>query len=96
MGAFEDALAALADRFRERCGRENLELQALVAAGRLYAPETRRLLHGLAGAGGSFGFDEVSAAARKVELAVDEKAVHPADLTALFTALAVCRQTPQG
>ena len=94
MGAFEDALAALAERFRERCGRESLELQALIAEGRLYDPQTRRLLHGLAGTGGSFGFDEISTISRKVELAVDEKAVDPADLDDLFTALAVCKQTP--
>jgi len=94
MGAFEDALAALAERFRERCGRESLELQALIAEGRLYDPQTRRLLHGLAGTGGSFGFDEISAISRKVELAVDEKAVDPTDLDDLFKALAVCKQTP--
>jgi len=94
MGAFEDALAALAERFRERCGRESLELQALIAEGRLYDPQTRRLLHGLAGTGGSFGFDEISTISRKVELAVDEKAVDPTDLDDLFTALAVCKQTP--
>lgn len=95
MGAFEDALAALAERFRERCGRERLELQALIAQGRLYDPQTRRLLHGLAGTGGSFGFDEISAVARKVEHAVDAHAVDPADLAELFTALAACKQTPQ-
>lgn len=94
MGAFEDALAVLADRFRERCRRESLELQALIADARLYDPQTRRLLHGLAGTGGSFGFDEISDIARKVERAVDEKAVDPTDLSKLFTALVVCQQTP--
>ncbi|MHB8283709.1 MAG: Hpt domain-containing protein [Caulobacteraceae bacterium] len=94
MGAFEDAMAALAERFRERAARESLELQALIDAGRLYDPETRRLLHGLAGTGGSFGFDEISAISRKVELAVDEHAVDPADLPVLFAALHACKQTP--
>jgi HPt (histidine-containing phosphotransfer) domain-containing protein len=93
MDAFEAAMAALADRFRERCARESVELQALIDGGELYSSEARRLLHGLAGTGGSFGFDEISTMSRKVELALEDHAVEPADLTHLFAALAACEQT---
>lgn len=92
MDTFETAMAALAERFRERCTRERAELQALIAVGELYAPKVRHLLHGLAGTGGSFGFDEVSAASRKVEMALEDRSVQTADLTRLYAALAACER----
>jgi HPt (histidine-containing phosphotransfer) domain-containing protein len=92
MDAFEIAMAALADRFRDRCSLESAELRALIEAGELYTPKVRHLLHGLAGTGGSFGFDEVSAASRKVELALEEHSVQAADLNDLFAALAACQR----
>jgi HPt (histidine-containing phosphotransfer) domain-containing protein len=93
MDAFDAAMAALAERFRERCTLEIVELRALIDAGELYTPKVRHLLHGLAGTGGSFGFDEVSATSRKLELALENRSVTPADLDGLFSALATCTRT---
>jgi hypothetical protein len=90
MDAFEIAMAALADLFRARCLQESEELRTLIAGGELYGAKVRHLLHGLAGTGGSFGFDEVSTISRKVMLALEDGGVEAADLERLFAALAEC------
>lgn len=62
-----DVFEALREKFRERCARE----LARLSEPDLAVEELRVLAHGLAGAGGTFGFPEVSAAAADLEEALD-------------------------
>jgi len=59
-------MQALRDRFVERCRGDLVRLKVL-AAGDLSADELGALAHSLAGAGGVFGFPEVSAAAGRLD-----------------------------
>ncbi|MDK9702233.1 MAG: diguanylate cyclase [Sulfuritalea sp.] len=91
--ALEAALAALRQRFIDELPtRLDGMHQALAAMGaaahdgpaRLAA---RRAAHSLAGAGGTFGFPALGAAARSLELFLDAEAGTPAELATLFAAL---------
>lgn len=72
MTGFDDRMARLRERFLARAGEDRLALLEASAAGD--AAAVRRVVHGLAGAGGTFGFPEVSEAAQRVEDALDEGA----------------------
>jgi HPt (histidine-containing phosphotransfer) domain-containing protein len=56
-----DPLAPLRERFRARSAEDLVRLQALLEAAD--ARELRRLVHGIAGAAGTFGFPALSKAA---------------------------------
>ena len=58
-----DPYAALQLRFLDRCRQEQADLSGLLAADDLANPEARRIIHGLAGAAGTFGHMDLSAAA---------------------------------
>lgn len=62
-----DPLAPLRARFRARAAEDLMQLRVL-AAGDLSSPALQTLAHGLAGAAGTFGYAQLSAAA----LAVDD------------------------
>ena len=64
----KDAFAALRDRFLERCEEDRRSLEAVRAdlAGRSHI-DILRLIHRLAGAGGTFGFPALSRLAREAE-----------------------------
>lgn len=63
------ALEALKARFLVRCGEDRARLAEAAAAGD--ADALKSLSHKLAGAAGTFGFPELSAAAMAVEDALD-------------------------
>jgi chemotaxis protein histidine kinase CheA len=70
---FEDRLAALRQRFRDRANAESraletivLELEAGIPGGARQG-EIKRIAHSLAGAGGTFGFSAISACAAELE-----------------------------
>jgi HPt (histidine-containing phosphotransfer) domain-containing protein len=88
--SLDDALAGLARKFQQRCLRDAQALRDLVAAGDLDSPAGLQLTHGLAGAGGTFGFAHVSAAARQVENALKGHRPEAADISALLAALDDC------
>jgi Hpt domain. len=67
-----DPLAALKLRFAERCRQDRDDLRRLSADGELASPDARRLIHGLAGAAGSFGFGPLSEAAAVADEAYGE------------------------
>lgn len=94
MDEFEAMLAQLAARFRLRCRAEHDELLALRDAGDGDHPRVKQLAHGLAGAGGTFGFAEISSRARRVEEALDLQMPVGHVLDALLEALADARQSP--
>ena len=58
-----DVLAALRERFLDRCVGDLARLDDLAARGALDVDEMQNLVHSLAGAAGTFGFPEISAAA---------------------------------
>ena len=58
-----DVLAGLRVRFLDRCVGELERLDDLVAKGALDVDEMQDLVHSLAGAAGTFGFPDISAAA---------------------------------
>lgn len=58
-----DVLAALRERFLDRCVGDLERLDALTARGALDVDEMQNLVHSLAGAAGTFGFPGISAAA---------------------------------
>lgn len=91
MTEFADRLEQLRGRFIARSCVERAQLEtALVAADLI---EVRRIAHSLSGAGGTFGFHDISQAAADLEAAVDggagEEAVNAtaAPLIALLGAL---------
>ena len=71
--AFQTRLNVLRDRFRGRMASERVALQNIVSDLERGGPidqsteEVRRIAHGLAGAGGTFGFAGVSACAAALE-----------------------------
>lgn len=78
-----DALAALRARFLERTRGELAVLEA--GAGH---PEFRRIVHGLSGAAGLFGFPEVSVRAAVIDDRLAEgRAVEERELAALIAAV---------
>lgn len=79
--AFDERMAALRARFIARAAADRAALAEAGQAGD--DAEIRRIAHGLAGAAGTFGFPEVSAAALRVEEADDIRPM----LEALFAAL---------
>lgn len=54
---FDEKFAALKTRFRAFCGQEAVRLRAHLAG--TPDPELQALVHGLAGAAGTFGYPEV-------------------------------------
>lgn len=72
MNEFEDRMAALRGRFTERCPSDAAALRQ-AWTDRDHA-ELRRILHGLAGSAGVFGYSELSASAREIEDALDSEA----------------------
>lgn len=83
-----DVLAALQARFVARCAGDLARLRALVAAGDLQTEEARALAHSLAGAGATFGFPQVSAAAGRLDDSYAEgRPPLEEDATALLAAL---------
>lgn len=69
MNGFEDRMAQLRARFVTRATRERDELKAARTRGD--RQEMRRLAHSLSGAGGLFGFPDISEAAEQLERAID-------------------------
>lgn len=61
-----DPLAPLRARFRARAADELVQLRTL-ATGDLASPALQALAHGLAGAAGTFGYPQLSAAALAVD-----------------------------
>lgn len=61
-----DPLAALREKFRARSRDDLMRLKGLVQ-GDLLAQDLRHLVHGLAGAAGTFGFPALSAAAASID-----------------------------
>lgn len=61
-----DPLAPLRQRFRARAKQDLAQLRSLVD-GDLEAHELRMLVHGLAGAAGTFGYADLSAAAMSID-----------------------------
>jgi HPt (histidine-containing phosphotransfer) domain-containing protein len=70
---FDNRLAALRQRFRDRASAESDALEGIVAdlergaPGTLLQAEIRRIAHSLAGAGGTFGFAAISACAARLD-----------------------------
>lgn len=58
-----DVLAGLRVRFLDRCVGDLQRLEDLLARGALDVDEMQDLVHSLAGAAGTFGFPDISAAA---------------------------------
>ncbi len=75
MTGVEQQMAALRQRFLVRCRSDRAGLVAADASGD--RAELKRLSHGLSGAGGIFGFPDVSRAASDLEKAVDANAGDP-------------------
>jgi len=81
-------MAGLRARFAARCIGDLTRLQALAAAGRMDGEEARALAHSLAGAGATFGFPEVSAAAGRLDDAyVEGRTPSQAEVLTLIAAL---------
>lgn len=72
-------------RFVARIAADRREIEALDARGS--AGRLRELAHGLAGAGGTFGFPGISAAAERLEVALDAGAPAAEPRAALIAAL---------
>lgn len=72
MTAFDDRLRELRQRFVDRSHSDRDLLKIALAAND--RPELHRLAHSLAGAGGLFGFPEISDAGQRLEDALDESA----------------------
>ena len=84
----EDPMAALKVRFRARLAEERVLLEEAAEAGD--AAAFRSICHRIAGAGGMFGYAELSALASRLEEEIDAGAEGPAlaassaDLTRLI------------
>ena len=72
MTAFDDRLRELRQRFIDRSRLDRDLLTTALATND--HPEMQRLAHSLAGAGGLFGFPEISDAGQRLEDALDENA----------------------
>ncbi|HZV83374.1 MAG TPA: Hpt domain-containing protein [Brevundimonas sp.] len=81
-------MAALKARFVARCEGDLARLRILTTEGQPDVAETRMLVHGLAGAGATFGFPDVSTTAGRVDDAyVDGRPPSQADIASLIDAL---------
>lgn len=81
-------MAELRARFRGRIVLERARLLDLVQAGDLHGDAIRALAHNLAGAGGSFGYPEISRAAMRIDDAlVQGQGAGPDDVQALIDAI---------
>ncbi len=69
MAEFDERMAGLRARFRDRAASSSVALRAAAEAGDL--TELVRLAHILAGSAGLFGYPEVGAAAGEVEHAAE-------------------------
>lgn len=85
MTGIEERVAALRARFLARAASDRTALEAAWEAGDYV--EVQRVAHALAGAGGVFGFGEISRAARRVDEATTAE-IEPllADLLRLLDA----------
>lgn len=70
-----DVLAGLRARFLDRCIGDLERLDNLATRGSLDVDEMQALVHSLAGAAGTFGFPEISAAAGECDDAFAQGAV---------------------
>lgn len=86
-----DPMEAFKARFRERCAVDLAALETLFRDGVRSGGDLRRLAHGLAGSGGTFGFPAVSTAAAAVDDALAED--RPATDDQLAALIAVLRET---
>lgn len=59
----EDPMAAFSQKFLERCRVDLAELKGLIETDQIGSPDVRRIIHGLAGAAGMFGFVDLGDAA---------------------------------
>lgn len=69
MTDFDDRLRELRERFVARACEDRTALAEALAGGD--ADGVRRIVHGLAGAGGTFGYPEISEAAQRIEDMLD-------------------------
>ena len=87
-----DPFAALRDKFLLRCRAERAVLAEIERERRLgddgRTGELVRLAHGLAGAGGTFGFDRLSEIASRAEIAIAESRPLPQQNAALAALIA--------
>jgi HPt (histidine-containing phosphotransfer) domain-containing protein len=67
MTGFDDRMAGLRQRFRDRCGDRAEKLRSAMASGD--AAALAAVAHDLAGSAGLFGFEELSREAQTCELA---------------------------
>jgi HPt (histidine-containing phosphotransfer) domain-containing protein len=71
--SYEVQLAGLRRKFRDRAMAQSLDLEGIVSrledggAASRWETEIRRIAHSLAGAGGTFGFAELSAQANELD-----------------------------
>ncbi len=83
-----DPMAALTQRFLERCAADLADLQALIQTGQTGSPEVRRIVHGLAGAAGTFGFVSLGdAAAAADEVLADGGTLTPVQIAPVLVRL---------
>ena len=71
MSAMDDRMAALRTRFRTGLVQEAEQLEDRLSAGDLQA--ARRIVHGMAGRAGMFGFPELGAMALQADEAEDDR-----------------------
>lgn len=90
MNELERTLAELSDGFRRRCAEERLELRELMRSGPTEGSRLKEIAHGLAGGGGTFGFPEVSVAARRLGRALAAGRPARAELETLIDVLGKC------
>lgn len=76
MNEYEQRMAVLQARFAARCPGDAAALRQAWRA--RDQPEVRRILHGLAGNAGIFGYHQLSSAARSIEQALE---LRPGDET---------------
>ncbi|TIW08077.1 MAG: Hpt domain-containing protein [Mesorhizobium sp.] len=88
-----DPFAPLRERFLARCADQLAELKAAREQGPL--PDVTKLAHSLAGAGGTFGFAEISAKAAALETPLVEQADGGAIDAALDALIAEIERTLQ-
>ena len=92
-----DVLAGLRARFLERCIGDLDRLERLMAQDTLDSEEMRFLVHSLAGTAGTFGFQEISAAASVADDALaDGRAPERAEAENLAGALRRALLTQKG
>ena len=87
MSSFEAAYQRLQESFRDRCAAEAHDLRAISATGRLEGAPTVAMLHRLAGAAGTFGFEALSVEAARLEAQVRVARVDPSQAQDLLDLL---------